>query len=146
MSIAASDVKIGGCLCGGVRFQVSGPLRDVVSCHCTLCRKATTQVFAATKAWLDDMALLSDATLRWYRSGPNSERGFCGTCGAALFFRVDGSDQIAIGAGSIDGETGLKTAAHIYVADKGDYYDITDGRPCFDADDDLDLMPPRKAD
>ena len=32
-------------------------------------------------------------------------------------------------AGSLDPGSGLSTAAHIFVADKGDYYDIADGRP-----------------
>jgi hypothetical protein len=46
-----------------------------------------------------------------------------------LFWREDGADQIAIAAGTIDGTTGLQTAAHIFVADKGDYYRLDDDLP-----------------
>ncbi len=38
-------------------------------------------------------------------------------------------ENLSIFAGTIDGATGLRTAGHIFVADKGDYYDISDGLP-----------------
>ena len=34
--------------------------------------------------------------------------------------------------GAFDTPTGTRLAQHIFVADKGDYYDITDGRHCID--------------
>ena len=34
-----TDVATGGCLCGAVRYQVHGPLRDVLICHCVECRR-----------------------------------------------------------------------------------------------------------
>jgi hypothetical protein len=36
-------------------------------------------------------------------------------------------DRIAVALGALDAPTGLKMAEHIFVADKGDYYDIADG-------------------
>ena len=38
----------GGCLCGAVRYEVRGPLRDVLICHCTECRRWSGHLFAAT--------------------------------------------------------------------------------------------------
>ena len=61
------------------------------------------------------------------------ERGFCRRCGASLFWRRSGADRISIAAGTLDGPTGLRTAAHIFVADRGDYYEITDDLPRFPA-------------
>ena len=68
--------------------------------------------------------------MAWYESTPGSvRRGFCPVCGGNLFWDRIGGPSLDIWAGSLDGPTGLRLAAHIYVADKGDYYDIADGLP-----------------
>lgn len=119
-------VRQGACLCGGVRYRVTGPMRDVINCHCTACRKTTGHYLAATQCWLEDFELDAAASLRWYASGPQSRRGFCDGCGATLFFEFMGSGKISIAAGTLDGATGLGTAFDIYADDKGDYYDLPD--------------------
>jgi len=116
----------GSCLCGACAYEVSGPLRDVIACHCTQCRKQTGHFMAATNARLSDFSLVRAESLRWYRASPQAQRGFCSTCGSTLFWQADGRDEISITAGTLDGATGLKIEGHIYCADKGDYYDIAD--------------------
>ena len=116
--------KTGGCLCGAVRYEISGPLKQVVGCHCSMCRRQTGHYLAFTAAWLEDFSLTEQGGLKWYYSSARSRRGFCGTCGSVLFFATDGDTKISITAGTLDGASGLKTAAHIYVADKGDYYEL----------------------
>lgn len=76
--------------------------------------------------------LVEDRGLKWYRASDEAKRGFCGECGSTLFWQADGADQIAIAAGSLHGDTGLVTAAHIFVADKGDYYRLDDDLPQYD--------------
>jgi hypothetical protein len=117
----------GSCLCGAVAYEVEGPLREVIGCHCTQCRKQTGHYMAATAAKLDKFRIVKDEGLRWYRSSDMAERGFCQICGSTLFWQGKGRDYVAIAAGSVDGETGQRIAFHIFCADKGDYYDITDG-------------------
>ena len=119
----------GGCLCGAVRYGVTGPLRPVLACHCTQCRRQTGHFMAATAAARKDFALMRRAGLRWYVSSAKARRGFCGRCGSTLFWDGRGRDYIAIAAGTLDGKTGLKLARHIFTADKGDYYRIADGLP-----------------
>ena len=75
--------QTGGCLCGGVRYRVTGPLRPVVTCHCRQCRRTSGHFAAFTACAAGDLVLDSDRTLRWYRSSPEAERGFCGECGAS---------------------------------------------------------------
>jgi hypothetical protein len=122
----------GGCLCGAVRYKVEGKPRDVLECHCTMCRKTHGHVAAYTavpKAALE----MTDATgLRWYVSSDKARRGFCGTCGSSLFWDPTGKDYIAVAAGTLDAPTGLKTVLQIHTADAGDYYAVrpdVPGRP-----------------
>lgn len=120
----------GGCLCGGVRFEVRGPLRDVVNCHCGQCRRTHGHIAAYTSAARGDVVLTSESTLKWYRSSAMARRGFCDTCGASLFWEPEGESRLAIAAGCLDKPTGLKTIGHGHVDDASDYYEITDDLPC----------------
>jgi hypothetical protein len=112
----------GGCLCGSVRFEVRGPLRDVVMCHCQFCQRMHTHVGAYAACAPADLKMLSGRTLRLYRSSPGARRGFCRKCGGSLFWEPTHGTHISISAGSLDRPTGLKVADHIFLAQKGDYY------------------------
>ena len=121
----------GGCLCGGVRYSVAGPLRDVIACHCSQCRRSSGHFVAATGAPSDRLTLVRADTLVWFVSSAHAERGFCGRCGSSLFWRPTSGDRpwTSIMAGSLDPPTRLKIERHIFVADKSDYYTIADGAP-----------------
>ena len=123
----------GSCLCGSVTFTVNGPLRQVTACHCGQCRKTHGHYAAYTAAPTDNIAFSDDSGLKWYVSSDSARRGFCQNCGASLFFEPKGKSYTAIAAGMLDEPTGLTSDAHIYVAHKGDYYEIgDDGLPRFD--------------
>ena len=121
----------GSCLCGAVQFEVQGPLRPSVGCHCTQCRKTSGHYWSATQVAGENLHIKDpDRALRWYRSSPQAERGFCSTCGSSLFWRhEEDGGAVSIGSGTIDGETGVTTAKHIHTDTKGDYYEIADGVP-----------------
>ncbi len=123
------ETHTGGCLCGAVRYEARGPLADVTACHCSQCRRQSGHLYATTGVARQDLMLIEDRGLKWYRASETARRGFCGECGSTLFWESDAGDATAILAGSLDAPTGLKLARHIFVADKGDYYDITDGLP-----------------
>ncbi len=126
---AESGVLRGGCLCGAVRFEIRGAARPVVACHCGQCRKWSGHYLAATAVRPENFLLLKEEALRWYDSSPEAKRGFCGICGSSLFWRPAAKNYFAVLAGALDGKTGLRLAAHIFTADKGDYYEIADGLP-----------------
>ncbi len=125
----------GSCLCGAVRFAVDGKVSDVVACHCSICRKHSGHYWAASRATKSDFSVVGAEYVRWYKSSGSARRGFCELCGSTLFWEEAGSDKLSFSAGSVDGETGLRLAAHIFVADKGDYYHIGDGAKQFEASD-----------
>jgi len=126
---AASRPRSGGCLCGAVRYEVRGPLRPVVMCHCTQCARVTGHVMAATAARHGDFRLVSEGGLGWYASSAEARRGFCTRCGSTLFWQGNGRDYVSIAAGTLDDSSGLHTACHIFTADKGGYYEIGDSAP-----------------
>lgn len=134
MSTARMTELRGSCLCGGVTYEVRGPLDDVTFCHCTQCRKTSGHFDAATSCKPEDLHVVADDTLRWYASSDAADRGFCGTCGSSVFWRPKHGRHISIMAGTLERPTGLKGVEHIYVADKSDYYSIDDGLPQFAQD------------
>ena len=119
----------GSCLCGAVKFQVEGELRPPDGCHCIQCRKTSGHYWASTDVPRKALKVEGEFNVAWYRSSENVQRGFCSTCGASLFWDPIHKDFIGIAMGAFDAPTNTKLAIHIYVADKGDYYDIKDGLP-----------------
>ncbi len=124
----------GSCMCGSVRYRASSPFRPIIACHCTQCRKSTGHHMAASAALKKNFELTASDTLRWYHSGTDSRRGFCENCGTTLFFERPAGDRISFTAGTVDGDTGLAMAAHIFVAEKGDYYDIPADSEAYDGE------------
>ena len=127
-----SERHTGSCLCGAVRFTTRGPLRGVIYCHCSQCRKQTGHHYAATDVPDGNIVVEGNESISWYRASSEAQRGFCRNCGSALFWKRDGSDYVSVLAGSFDQPSGLEGVSHIFVADKGDYYTITDGLPTHD--------------
>ena len=115
----------GRCLCGAVAYRVNGPLRDVVYCHCTRCRRTHGHFAAYSACARGDLEFLADRGLRWYEID-GARYGFCSECGARLFWSREERPTISIAAGTLDEPTGLRASRHIFTADAGDYYEIAD--------------------
>lgn len=118
----ADDAVAGGCLCGAVRFTLRAPLRPVVVCHCSQCRRWHGHAGAYTEVAAEDLAFAADASLAWFRSSDVARRGFCSACGSSLFWQRHGTARISVAAGTLDAPTGLATTLQIFAGDKGDYY------------------------
>ena len=119
----------GSCLCGAVHFEVTGPLPPPDACHCSQCRKQSGHYWASTDVPRDTLTIHGADNLTWFRSSEKVQRGFCRTCGSFLFWDPIEKETIAIAMGAFDQPTDTQLAIHIFVADKGDYYEIKDGLP-----------------
>ena len=119
----------GGCLCGAVRYEVDGALRDVILCHCAMCRRTHGHIGAYTATAKQALRITQSRGLRWYASSAIARRGFCGECGGSLFWEPSAKDYVAIAAGTLDAPTGLKTAVQIHVESAGDYYAVDERIP-----------------
>lgn len=126
----AEAVRTGGCLCGALRYEVRGPMREVVACHCESCRRGSGHYVAATAAPREQVRI--SGTARWFMVGRHARRGFCANCGAFLFWDDPRREVLSILAGSLDQPTGLRLERHIFSAEKSDYYELGGAEPVFE--------------
>ncbi|MDF1607411.1 GFA family protein [Hoeflea sp. YIM 152468] len=124
-----AQIRTGKCNCGAVSFRTRGPLREVVACHCSQCRRQSGLYFAATNVADERIEIEGAANITWYQASEFARRGFCATCGSALFWKHQADPHISVLAGAFDQPTGLTLTKHIFCADKGDFYQIADGLP-----------------
>lgn len=123
---------LGTCLCGAVNFRVEGEFEhDPEACHCCQCRKQSGHFFAAINVRRSALSITGEDKISWYRSSEQVERGFCSVCGSSLFWKplIEGYEFTAIALGLFDTPITAKISKHTFVADKGDYYEISDGMP-----------------
>ncbi len=122
----------GSCLCGAIQLFVKGDLEhDAEACHCHQCRKQTGGYLMGVNVRKSALTIDDERRhLRWYRSSPKVERGFCATCGSTLFWRpdIEGYEWIGVSIAAFDQPTGKTVEKHTFVADKGDYYAIADDK------------------
>ena len=122
----------GSCLCGAVRYEVRGELGAIGVCHCKRCQKSNGSAFNAVAAVrTQDFHLQSGADkLIEYQSSPGLQRVFCGACGSPLYGRREAQPEVLrLRLGTLDTAVGSKPTAHIFVADKADWYEIHDDAP-----------------
>jgi hypothetical protein len=119
----------GSCLCGAVTFEIDGDLKAPDACHCGQCRKWSGHFWASADVPRASLLVHGEEHVTWYQSSEKVRRGFCAGCGSSLFWDPIHHDRIAIGMGAIEAPTGTSLGLHIFVADKGDYYEIADGLP-----------------
>ncbi len=67
--------------------------------------------------------------ITWYASSPQARRGFCGTCGSALFWEPLGEERMSIMAGAFDDPAALTPGKHICTEGRAQFYAISDGLP-----------------
>ncbi len=118
----------GSCLCGAVSFEISGNLPAPSACHCTQCRKHSGHFEASVDILRIALKVFGEEKVTWYHTN-KVRRGFCSTCGSSLFWDPIGKDWTAVAMGAFDTPTNTKIEKHIFVANKGDYYDLVDGLP-----------------
>jgi hypothetical protein len=120
----------GGCFCGRIRYQITAPLRNARSCHCSRCRKAFSgagsayaEVAPGSFAWTSGSDNLSI-----YRSQPGWGLAFCRTCGSTLC-GLYGDDVHGVTLGTVDGDPGVAIAMHIFTGSKAPWDHIGGDAP-----------------
>lgn len=128
-------VKLSGkCLCGAIVFEAVRDKETTDACHCGQCRRWSGHYWAGVNTDIATLNFISgEDKVGWFQSSDLVRRGFCKECGSSLFWHPnnhkDYAHRISIAAGSLDAPSGVELVEHIFVADKGDYYEIADGLP-----------------
>jgi hypothetical protein len=136
----------GSCLCGGIRFEIAGPLRRSSHCHCRQCQKAHGAPYRtrARVAAADFHFLQGGELVTFYESTPGTHRGFCKVCGSPMLVKFDERSRSAqtdpgattlygIALATLDGDPGIRPDAHAFVVDKAPWFTITDDLPQYAA-------------
>lgn len=123
----------GGCLCGKVRYEISGSLFGADHCHCSMCRRQHGAAFA-TYADLDPgdfVWIQGEDFVKVYESARGGGWCFCGECGSTLAGAERGK-VTAVALGTVEGDPGIRPEAHIFVGSKAQWHEISDDLPQFD--------------
>src|SRR5918911_4893190 len=100
------EVVGGGCLCGGVRFEVTLPFRRANHCHCSLCRRHSgcTGLVQGRVPRERFRLLQGDDLIRVYRPDAGTAvKAFCAVCGSSLFGNEwPEGEEISVRLGALD--------------------------------------------
>ena len=123
------------CLCQGIALEIDGPVRDLLYCHCSMCRKAHGTAFRARgRVRTADLRWLRGEDLaRFYESSPGEHRGFCSVCGSNLFTKFAARPQeLGLALGILDDDPGCRPICHVFVGSKAPWHEITDALPQYE--------------
>jgi hypothetical protein len=122
----------GGCLCGGVRFEVTELPLDAGYCHCTRCRRRTgTAASVQARLAPGSLAILQgEVLIRSYVPEQGWAKDFCSSCGSALWSRDPGDPALrAVRLGAFDDDPGVRPSFRQFVAYAASWEEITDDLP-----------------
>jgi hypothetical protein len=118
----------GGCLCGAVRYRVSGVPENLCYCHCTSCRRATGSVMVAWASFLYSTYAVTKGRVQEVATSRGVTRGHCAACGSSLTYQHERQQEtIDITIATLDEAMELAPVAHIWVQDKLPWVSIDDG-------------------
>lgn len=123
----------GGCLCGKVRYEISGQLFGADNCHCSMCRRQHGAAFASYAALNpDDFKWISGKNLvKTYEIEGGDGWCFCTECGSTLAGTRKGKVN-TITLGTVEGDPVIRPECHIFVGSKANWHEINDDLPQFE--------------
>ncbi len=125
----------GSCLCGGIRFEITGPVDGIKQCHCSLCRKSSgTGSIATIRVPADQMRWISGEDLiRTFARPSGYGTAFCSVCGSPAPDADNRRTHYGVPVGLLDGDPPLRVVEHIFVGSKAQWESIPhDDAPRFD--------------
>jgi hypothetical protein len=134
----------GGCLCGAVRYEITGKPKLAVSCHCRDCQYVSGGAPAHVLVLLREHVTITQGTAKehWTLSakGNRIARLFCEACGTPLFARNEKHPEfLPVKVGSLDDPSGFRPQANIWVKSAQPWHDLDPAIPLFDQDPEMGI-------
>jgi hypothetical protein len=132
-SVTHSKPLAGECLCGTVKYTVADEFKYAMNCHCADCRRATGSAFKPFGGIEQEKLSLThgmDKAMIFGEEDGNHDV-HCGACGSLLFSVIADKEFVHVTLGTLVDAPGIRPTAHIFVAGKAPWYDITDELPQF---------------
>ena len=130
-----TETTEGACLCGAVRFRISGAFERFFLCHCGRCRKGTGSAHAAN-------LFSSSAKIEWLAGedkikafrleGTRHARSFCADCGSPVPSVQFGGRLLVTPAGGLDTAIDIRPEAHICLASRAEWDEELEAVPKLD--------------
>jgi hypothetical protein len=110
----------GGCLCGGVRFEVTEPPLVALYCHCTRCQRRSGSAASANARIAPGSLRITagEELISSYDAGAGAfKKVFCSACGSALWAEhPENPDFQAVRLGAFDSDPGIRPSFRQFVA------------------------------
>ncbi len=127
----------GGCLCGAIRYQVSGEPAMVAACHCKSCQKQTGTAYSVLLGVPADSVKIQGTPKTYTESGTSGmpvDRKFCGDCGSPILSDAKAFDGLLfIKGGTLDDTSGISVGAEIWCDSKAEWSALDSEVPKFPA-------------
>ena len=120
----------GRCLCRAITFEVTGPPRLVVYCHCESCRRSTSSPTTAFLIVRKTDFAFTKGQPTVFPSSPGVQRSFCGRCGSPLAYESEERPQhIDLYVCSLDDPGATPPQSHVHVQEQLPWFEIRDDKP-----------------
>ena len=127
-----SQAALGGCLCGAVRYRVSGAPSNSMICHCQTCRRAAGAPLVAWVTFFTRDFVLTKGQPGSFRSSESVRRTFCPACGTPLTYEhADSPKSVDITTCSLDDPQAFPPTHHSWLSHDLAWVKSGDGLPAF---------------
>jgi hypothetical protein len=143
--VSDSGEQTGRCLCGKVTYTLPKPVDEVGACHCDSCRRWASGPFMALGGE-HKVDFEGEEHIVKYRSSEWAERGFCGTCGTNLFYRLLSTGQTILSAGTLDDQSVLTFTDQVFIDEKPGFYSFANETKNMTGEELFALYAPKEGD
>ncbi len=128
-----SPLVTGGCMCGEIRYEVTGEELGSGYCHCRMCQRSTGSPATVGTGFRKDDLRVTRGEPKIYVSSLIAQRAFCPTCGSSLWMTWSRGETrgewIFVHTASLDEPENFAPSSHLGIESQMPWHDIHDDFP-----------------
>ena len=136
--MTTKETHAGGCLCGEVRYEISGSSVWSAICYCESCTRAAGAPATAWAGFDRSKFRLLKGRIEIYESSPGVLRGFCRHCGTSLTYQknpkvLEGAmDDVYVATRTLDDPSAYPPDEHVHYGERVSWFNVDDELPHYD--------------